>query len=162
VGARTQLNPAKARQEWLDADRFARTICLCVLPACWHLARPVAERDWKRLKRAITEGGLGSAIFSKRAWDNVADVLGLSRRELEILRGMFDGLTESTIAARLHISLRTAHTHMERLHRKLHVTHQVELVLRLTVEFLKLAGVPGSGVPPICAQRSPGCCRTRP
>ena len=87
--------------------------------------------------------------------------LRLSRRELDILRGLFDGRTESAIAAGLNISSRTVHTHVERLHRKLHVTHQVALVLRLVVEFLKLAGVPGSGVPPICARRIAGRCPVR-
>jgi DNA-binding NarL/FixJ family response regulator len=109
----------------------------------------------------MTQGNLGSAIFSERAWDNVARALELSRRELEILRGMFDGLTESAIASRLRVSMRTVHTHVERLHRKLGVTHQVALVLRVMVEFLKLAGTPGSGVPPICARRTAGGCRSR-
>jgi DNA-binding NarL/FixJ family response regulator len=102
----------------------------------------------------MTRDNLGSEIFSLRAWAEVARGLGLSRRELEILRGMFDGFTEAGIASGLHISLRTVHTHVERLHRKLHVTHQVALVLRVMVEFMKLAGAPGSSVPPICARRS--------
>jgi ATP/maltotriose-dependent transcriptional regulator MalT len=113
----------------------------------------------------MTKPASGSAIFSERAWDEVARNLRLSRRELDILRGMFDGLTESTIALILRISLRTVHTHMERLHRKLHVTHRVALVLQVVAEFLKLAGAPGSGVPSICARRTAGCCplqRKRP
>lgn len=104
---------------------------------------------------------LGSAIFSRQAWDDVARNLRVSRRELQLLRGMFDGLTESAIAAELRISVRTVRTHMERLHRKLNVTHQVALVLRVMVEFLNLAGAPGSGVPPFCAARSTGRCPLR-
>ena len=113
----------------------------------------------------MTRTASGSAIFSEQAWDEVARNLGLSRRELEILRNMFDGLTESAIATNLGISLRTVHTHMERLHHKLHVTHQVALVLRVMVEFMKLAGAPGSRVPPMCARRTAGRCplqRKRP
>jgi DNA-binding NarL/FixJ family response regulator len=109
----------------------------------------------------MTQPVSGSTIFSERAWVDVAHALRLSRRELDILRGMFDGLTESAIAAGLKISLRTVHTHVERLHRKLRVTHQVALVLRVVVEFLKLAGAPGSGVPPICARRTAGRCPLR-
>ncbi len=109
----------------------------------------------------MTQTVAGSDIFSERAWRDVARALSLSRRELDVLRGMFDGMTESAIAAELHISLRTVHTHMERLHRKLHVTHQVALVLRVVAEFLKLAGAPGTGVPPICAQRSVKRCPLR-
>jgi DNA-binding CsgD family transcriptional regulator len=106
----------------------------------------------------MTEAVLGSAIFAEQAWINMARTLRLSRRELDILRGMFDGLTESAIAIGLSVSLRTVRTHVERLHRKLHVTHQVALVLRVMVEFLKLAGADGSGVPSICARRAAGCC----
>jgi DNA-binding CsgD family transcriptional regulator len=106
----------------------------------------------------MTKAALGSAIFSERAWAGVARRLRLSRRELDILRGMFDGLTESAIAAELSISQRTVHTHVGRLHHKLHVTHQVALVLRAMVEFLNLAGAPGSGVPSICARLTAGHC----
>ena len=104
---------------------------------------------------------LGSAIFSERGWDGVARKLRLSRRELDILRGLFDGQTESAIAEDLRISAHTVHTHVQRLHRKLRVRHQVALVLRLVVEFLKLAGAPGSGVPPVCARRTAGRCPLR-
>jgi len=106
----------------------------------------------------MTTTATGSAIFSERAWDKVARNLRLSRRELDLLRGMFDGLTESAIATGQSVSLRTVHTHVERLHRKLGVTHQVTLVLRVLVEFLNLAGAPGSGVPPICARRTARQC----
>jgi DNA-binding NarL/FixJ family response regulator len=119
------------------------------MPAVW-----VAEE-------AMTQAALGSAIFSERAWDNMARSLGISRRELVILRDMFDGLTESAIAVGLSVSLRTVHTHVERLHRKLRVTHQVALALRVMVEFLKLAGAPGSGIPSICARRTAGRCPLR-
>ena len=101
--------------------------------------------------------GLGSTIFSERAWEQVARRLRLSRRELEVVRGVFDGWTESAIAAGLRISARTVHTHVERLHRKLRVGHQVALVLRVLEEFLKLAGASGSGVQPICARRQTDC-----
>jgi DNA-binding NarL/FixJ family response regulator len=97
-------------------------------------------------------------MFSERAWSNVARKLELSPRELDIVHGMFKGLTESAIASECHISLRTVHTHVERLHTKLHVTHQVALTLRVMHEFLELAGVPGSGVPPICARRTTQRC----
>jgi len=109
----------------------------------------------------MTTTAKGSAIFSDLAWDEVARNLRLSRREFDILRRMFDGLTESAIAAELSISLHTVHTHVERLHRKLHVTHQMALALRVVVEFLKLAVAPGSGVPPICARRAAGRCPLR-
>jgi DNA-binding CsgD family transcriptional regulator len=103
-------------------------------------------------------GSFSSAAFSARAWNNVARRLELSPRELNIVHGLFDGLTESAMASRFHISPHTVHTHVERLHQKLHVTHRVALALRVIQEFLKLAGVPGSGVPPFCVWRGGGNC----
>jgi DNA-binding CsgD family transcriptional regulator len=100
----------------------------------------------------------GSAIFSERAWLAISRTLNLSGRELQILRGTFDGRTEFAIAADLGISAHTVHTHIGRLHRKLRVLDRVELVLRVTHEFLRLTTQPGSQLPPICAHRAAGYC----
>src|SRR3974390_2394773 len=107
----------------------------------------------KRCAETTRQDLPGSDIFSEQAWNQVARTLRLSRRELAIVRGMFDGGTESAIAAGLRISSRTVHTHVERLHRMLRVDHRVALVLRVVNEFLRLPGAPRSAVPPICARR---------
>ena len=103
----------------------------------------------------------GVALLSEQAWVAVARRLKLSRRECQILRGVFGDDTEPTIAARLGISPHTVHTHFERLHRKLGVTSRVELVLRIFGEFLALTVSPGSGLPPLCALRASGRCLNR-
>src|ERR1017187_688409 len=64
----------------------------------------------------------GSGIFSGQAWTEIARSLKLSRRELQIVRSVFDDCTELAIATDLGISPHTVHTHVERLHYKLAVT----------------------------------------
>ena len=106
--------------------------------------------------------GSGSAIFPERVWKAIARSLKLSGRELEIVRGTFDGRTEPAIGADLGISTHTVHTHIERLHRKLLVPDRVQLVLRITNEFLRLTTQASSRLPPLCAHRAAGCCPLRP
>lgn len=115
---------------------------------------------WKfgKTKRGSVNTCSGSAIFSGRAWSALSRSLWLSRRELQIVRGVFDDLTEFAIAADLHISTHTVHTHFERLHRKLAVVDRVSLVVRVVEEFLKLTTLPGSLMPPLCATRAAGRC----
>jgi DNA-binding CsgD family transcriptional regulator len=115
---------------------------------------------WKfgTTKRGPANPCSGASIFSARAWDTLSRSLWLSRRELQIVRGVFDDQTEFAIAANLHISTHTVHTHFERLHRKLAVVDRVSLVVRVVEEFLKLTTLPGSIMPPLCATLAAGRC----
>ncbi len=123
---------------------------------------PMKPHTGKRRKPGRPAGAEeGSAIFSEQAWVEIGRSLKLSRRELEITRGVFDDHTEFAIAADLGISAHTVHTHFERLYRKLGVKGRVELILRVTHEFLALTAAPGSVLPPICADRANGRCPLR-
>jgi DNA-binding NarL/FixJ family response regulator len=104
----------------------------------------------------------GSAMFSADAWTQIARRLALSGRELQIVRGTFDDRTEMEIAADLHISPSTIHTHVERLHHKLAITDRAQLLLRVMQEFIALTAAPGSDLPPICAIRTARNCPLRP
>ncbi len=77
-------------------------------------------------------------VFSNQAWNRIVGSLRLSRREGEIVRGVFDDKTEYAIATELGMSPHTVHTHVERLHQKLGVADRVQLVLRILQEFLRL------------------------
>ena len=68
-------------------------------------------------------------MFSEAGWAEIARALRLSRRELQIVRGVFDNRTEHAIAADAGMADGTVHTHLERLYRKLAVTTRVQLVL---------------------------------
>ncbi len=83
-------------------------------------------------------GSPGSAVFPDQIWKELIGRLGLSCREGEIARGVFEDRTDSAIAAELGISPHTVHTHFERLHRKLGVGDRVQLVLCITQEFVRL------------------------
>ena len=86
----------------------------------------------------------GSAIFPDPTWAELGRSLGLTKRELQIVRGIFDDRTEFAIAAELGISPHTVHTHIERLRHKLAVIDRVALVLQVMEEFLKLTATPGN------------------
>jgi len=103
----------------------------------------------------------GSDIFSRAAWAELGRSLRLSGRELQIIRGIFDDLTEFAIASELGISCHTVHTHVERLHRKMDVRDRVELLLRVMCEFISLTAAAESTLPPICARRAAGRCPLR-
>lgn len=70
--------------------------------------------------------------------ENEAEIarLGISRRELDVLRLMADGLSNGEIAERLFVSLNTVKTHSSNLFEKLDVkrrTQAVEKAKRLTI-----------------------------
>ena len=104
---------------------------------------------------------LGTAMFSERAWQEIARSLKLSGQELQIVRGVFDDYTEFAIANNLKVSPHTVHTHCERLYHKLAVTDRVKLVLRVMDEFLALTVASETVLPPICANRAAGRCPLR-
>ncbi len=55
----------------------------------------------------------------------------LSRRQAEVLRCLFDGLTDKQIAHRLEIGPRTVGTHMARLHAKLGAANRPAIFQRV-------------------------------
>lgn len=71
----------------------------------------------------------GADFFGAEAWRGLAERLGLSGRELDIVRAIFDGNKEAAIARNLEMSPHTVHEHLRRLHRKLGVRDRVEVVL---------------------------------
>jgi DNA-binding CsgD family transcriptional regulator len=92
----------------------------------------------------------GFKVFKQRAWASIVRSLNLSKREQQLVRGVFEDRTDHTIASGLGISRHTVHTHFERLHTKLKVTNRAQLILRILDEFLTLTASPDSGLPPLC------------
>lgn len=76
-------------------------------------------------------------MLSEQEWMRIARALRLSGHELQIIRGVFDDRTESTIADNLGLSPHTVHTHFNRLHRKLAVHTRAGLALRVVASALK-------------------------
>jgi len=101
-------------------------------------------------------------FLSPEAWAAVALSLHLSPRELEIVRGVFNDDTEHAIADRLQSSPHTVHTHLSRLHHKLHVRTRAQIVLRVFREYLRLTLSPAGSLEPLCPFRAAGRCPLRP
>jgi len=101
---------------------------------------------------------LGAAIFSSPAWNAIAGSLKLSGQELQIVRGIFDDLTELAIAGGLRVSPHTVHTHCERLYHKVRVAGRVQLVLRILEEYMALTLSQQGNFPPLCAYFVAGRC----
>lgn len=80
-----------------------------------------AEREWERAVRVLR--GL-----EPRATPD--DALGLSHRELEVVRLLAQGLSNREIAARLVVSEHTVKRHVANILRKLHVRSRAAVVAR--------------------------------
>ncbi len=113
-------------------------------PACADSGRP-------------RQHAAGSAILSSDAWARIASSLGLSTREVQIVKALFDDEKESAIAATLGISSHTVHSHVERLHHKLNVHDRLQIVLRVVREFLSLQSTKLYSL----TSFSPGCSAVR-
>ena len=75
-------------------------------------------------------------LFSDIQWLRIAASMELTRRELEIVRLIFEDEQERSIAKELGVSVNTIHTQLKRLYLKLGVTSRVGLVLRIVREHL--------------------------
>lgn len=82
------------------------------------------------------------SFLTTAEWRATTETLGLSGREREIVGSMIEGNTEAEIASRLGISPHTVHTHLERLHRKLHVASRPHLIGRVLEAFARVARRP--------------------
>lgn len=81
-------------------------------------------------------------FLSGLEWDAVVDNLRLSPREGQIISSAMDGASETEIARILEISHHTVHTHLERLHRKLHVTSRPQLIARIFAAYVDVVHNP--------------------
>ena len=81
-----------------------------------HLAENFAARVAVAVRLAL-EGG--AAVPSGA--DQAADAVGLTAREIEVLRLVAYGMSDALIAERLVVSLRTVHSHLRSIYKKLGV-----------------------------------------
>jgi DNA-binding NarL/FixJ family response regulator len=81
--------------------------------------------------------GQGQTLFTALEWYHLRAVLHLSRREIEIVQGVFDDRKDEQIAHELAISRHTVNTYLHRLYKKLQVNSRPQLIVRIMVEYLK-------------------------
>src|SRR3990172_5492153 len=90
---------------------------------------------------------LGHAVFDSTTWDLLARRLHASGRELQIVQGVFDDLTDREIGDQVGISPHTVHTYFTRLYHKLGVSSRVALVIRVFLELPSSSAI-GRDSPP--------------
>jgi DNA-binding CsgD family transcriptional regulator len=100
----------------------------------------------------------GASLISDQAWSEIARTLGLTKRELQIVQSVFDNLPEAGVAKRLRISEHTAHTHLNRLFKKLTVNTRTDLVVRIMEQMIALTLAEAGVLPPICRRHRNGDC----
>ncbi len=93
----------------------------------------------------------GESLFCPAEWIEIADSLGLTPRESEVVQAALDDMSESEIAGKLEISRHTVHAHIERVYRKLGVSSRVQLVVRIFAVRISL------GLDPQCIAPSRRC-----
>ena len=76
----------------------------------------------------------------------LAQHLGLSEREADVLASFFSLETEAEVAARLGLSQHTVHTYVQRIYKKLNTKDRCSTVVRIFATYLALfpsADIPG-------------------
>lgn len=107
-------------------------------------------------------------MLTDQQWEDMAEILRLTRREKEVCRELFNGYTRIQIAEHLGIKPRTVRHYMEHIHQKLVVTNRVGVVLRIIQVRDRLTTKPlpteapvqavqdvANGVAPVAAELSP-------
>ena len=84
---------------------------------------PNAFAEWARQP--------GKALIADSDWPFIQEFAGMTPRETQVCRLIFEGNTREEVAQQLGISPRTIRHHMEVLHTKLDVSNRVNLVLRM-------------------------------
>jgi DNA-binding CsgD family transcriptional regulator len=87
-------------------------------------------------------------FLTESDWGAIVGILRLSEREGAIISSAMDGASETAIARILGISQHTVHTHLERLHRKLHVTTRPQLIARIFATYVDVVNDTAGTLPP--------------
>jgi DNA-binding CsgD family transcriptional regulator len=89
----------------------------------------------------------GSHLITDIQWKKISFLLGISEREQEVCRLLFEGITREEIANKMDIKVRTVRHYLERLHTKLRVNNRVALVLRIIQVRDALSRIPETEFP---------------
>ena len=97
-------------------------------------ATAAKQRVKSPLRRAATVPP--HTLFSESSWSRIAEEFGLTDAELHVLKYLFDGYQELSMAQRLRRSPHTVHSHLRRIYAKLDVRNRTELLVRTMAEHL--------------------------
>lgn len=74
-------------------------------------------------------------IFSEAEWQVLYKTLDLPKRQQQVVRHLFDGLSDKQVAESLGIATPTVRSHLARLFARFQVQDRTELVLYVVREF---------------------------
>ena len=77
-----------------------------------------------------------SSYLTHKQWCIIVKKHGLSERQSQIIKYIFDGLDELAISGLLEISADTVHSHVMRLYRILGVHNRAGLVTKLFITYI--------------------------
>lgn len=91
----------------------------------------------------------GRGLLCEEAWAAIANKLELSPRQMEVARCVLTDQGDGEVAQALGLSRGTVHTHVERLHEKLHVHSRVQLATQVFAAYLawRIESPPSTGCP---------------
>jgi DNA-binding CsgD family transcriptional regulator len=112
-----------------DFSQYERALCAVVAPHLAGIYRNLVARERliarvHKLEGVLREGSLAPSL------DEVAPVLDLTPRELEVLDLVARGLTNPQIGTRLYISPRTVQKHLDNVYGKLDVRSRTAAATR--------------------------------
>ena len=80
----------------------------------------------------------GSLLFDRNRWETLRLALGITPRELDVVKGVFDDRSRAEIGKTLGISEHTVQTHLERIYRKTGVGSRCGLIVGFFAKHMEL------------------------
>jgi DNA-binding NarL/FixJ family response regulator len=94
-----------------------------------YIVKSVNPPDLPATLRQAMEGNVFHALgFPAQGQTSAADELGLTNREIEILKGVARGLSNQAIGGELFVAEQTVKFHLTNIYRKLHAANRTEAV----------------------------------
>ncbi len=94
-----------------------------IIDALWQIVEYGGSPMSPRIARKALQLLMGAKIEKKQKEDTI-----LSTREMDILKGLVDGLDYKGVAEKLFISPHTVRTHITKIYQKLHVNSKIQAV----------------------------------
>jgi len=77
-----------------------------------------------------------SSRIATRKWASISKSLNLTDRQLDVVKGIFDGMDEVLIGIDLGISVHTVHSHRMSIYGKLEVRNSSDLISKIFITYL--------------------------
>lgn len=94
-----------------------------IVDALWQIVEYGGSPMSPRIARKALQLLMGASVEKKQKEETV-----LSAREMDILKGLVEGLDYKSVAERLFISPHTVRTHITKIYQKLHVNSKIQAV----------------------------------